>query len=109
MLCPKRKSQRKALPRMPFILAIETKVIRSNSLRGLKREGLAQQGKVCIGVGRINPALIKSQKALGKQKARGAPPMNAEIPMSLFEVRSESKFLLTPGLHEVSGKIVCPV
>src|SRR5438552_8079043 len=94
---------------MPLILAIEPKAIRSNSLRGLKRERLAQQGKVCIGVGQINPALIESQKALGKQSACAAPPINVEIPLSLFDVRSETKFLLTPGLHQVSGKIVRPV
>src|SRR5215475_3338917 len=109
MLCPKRKRQRKALPRMPLILAIETKVIRSNSLSGLKREALIQRGKVCIGVGRINPTLIKSQNALGKQNACATPPGITVIPMGLFEVGSESKFLLTPGFREVSRRIVPPV
>src|SRR6266481_215430 len=106
MLCPKSKRNEKTLPQTPLVLTIESKVVRSNMLRGMKRKGLNQQSKIRVRISRINPALKKSVQALGIQIPSTAKAVGVEIPMSSFKACPKSQLLVAPRFHQVAGKLI---
>ena len=96
MFCAKGEGERQVGTRVPLVLAVECKIVESDSLRNLRSEGLEQLRKIGAWRSRIHATLIKGIKRLGDQEARSAEGVLLVAPIDALEVCAEADLLIAP-------------